>query len=180
MRFFRHYRLWNSFKMVGGDVFLEMLNSELMLIFLFILIHSFQFFFRVIVISLNIKGTWFIHFSAQKRNVQLLYMLLNFPYESFKFIVTWLKLCFNCDLTNACSQVRRREWYGSRAAAMKSAGVRLEVNLKEHLTHKPLQNANKSGHSETPRWDIQKRSIRGPTKRTYFLQIFLKKSLKKF
>ena len=68
-------------------------------------------------------------------------------------------------------------------AAMKSAGVAPEVNLKEHLTHKPLQNTNKAAHSDfkIPRGDVQNRGISGQTKRTYVFQnFFLRKSLNMF
>ena len=59
-------------------------------------------------------------------------------------------------------------------AALRSAGVTPEVNLREHVTHSPLPSVNKAAHSgfETPEMspEIQNRGFSGSTKRTYILQ----------
>ena len=56
---------------------------------------------------------------------------------------------------------------------MRSAGVTLEVNLREHVTHMLLPSVNKAATlALKPRGNIrvQNRGISGPAKRTYVLQ----------
>ena len=62
-------------------------------------------------------------------------------------------------------------------AANRSAGVTPEVNLRTHVTHIPLPNANKAAHSslKTQRRHNPNRGTNDPIKRTYILQNFLKR-----
>ena len=68
------------------------------------------------------------------------------------------------------------EEYGLAAmlAANMSAGVTLEVNLRECVMHMPPPSVNKAAHSgpQKPSPEVQNRGISGPTKTTYVLQTF--------
>ena len=68
--------------------------------------------------------------------------------------------------------------FATMLAAKRLAGVAPEINLKEFVTCIPPPNTNKAAHSgfQTQRKCHQNRGIRGPTKRTYVLQIFFKES----
>ena len=57
-------------------------------------------------------------------------------------------------------------------ATKRSAGVTLEVNLRECIKHMPLPNANKAAYSEETSKEVQNRGISDPTKKTSVLKKF--------
>ena len=81
---------------------------------------------------------------------------------------------------NLCRRYVKENSWAAMLATKRSAGVALDVNLWECVSHTPMSRANKTVHSgfETQRRHHQKSKIgisMATNKRTYVLQIFLKK-----